>query len=266
MQKFKVADDGNPDGSAKDLILGVQSGTKYKSKVWNDNLFNLFKFVESQGYTLIDDDLEQISKATKSMWVNSFTYNTSSLVTQTVNDIVRGSDGKYYEVQNNSITGDDPVGSSSGNWLQVDFDKGLFDKYVALTGNQTIAGIKTFSSFPVTPSTAPSSNYQTANKKYVDDNSLAIGQSWQDLLGSRVSGVTYTNTTGRPIDVSVTGTIGSGTGSTMSFIVDGAQIAFEQGRDQTYNHAHCITLIIPSGSTYEVDIDIYSFNEWWELR
>ena len=42
--------------------------------------------------------------------------------------------------------------------------------YVALTGNQTIAGIKTFSSFPVTPSSAPTSDYHVANKKYVDDN------------------------------------------------------------------------------------------------
>jgi len=42
--------------------------------------------------------------------------------------------------------------------------------YVALTGNQTIAGIKTFTSFPITPSSAPTTDYQTANKKYVDDN------------------------------------------------------------------------------------------------
>lgn len=38
------------------------------------------------------------------------------------------------------------------------------------TGNETIAGIKTFSSFPVTPSSSPTTNYQVANKKYVDDN------------------------------------------------------------------------------------------------
>lgn len=42
--------------------------------------------------------------------------------------------------------------------------------YVALTGNQTVAGIKTFSDFPVTPSSAPTTDYEVANKKYVDDN------------------------------------------------------------------------------------------------
>lgn len=44
---------------------------------------------------------------------------------------------------------------------------------VKLTGDQTIAGIKTFSSFPITPSSAPTTDYQTANKKYVDDTSFA---------------------------------------------------------------------------------------------
>lgn len=44
--------------------------------------------------------------------------------------------------------------------------------HVDTTGNETIAGIKTFSSFPITPSSAPTTNYQVANKKYVDDNLL----------------------------------------------------------------------------------------------
>jgi hypothetical protein len=39
---------------------------------------------------------------------------------------------------------------------------------VALTGDETIAGVKTFSSFPLTPSSSPSTDYQVANKQYVD--------------------------------------------------------------------------------------------------
>lgn len=45
---------------------------------------------------------------------------------------------------------------------------------VSLSGNQTIEGIKTFSSFPVTPSAAPTEEYQAANKKYVDDKSNVL--------------------------------------------------------------------------------------------
>ena len=35
---------------------------------------------------------------------------------------------------------------------------------------QTLAGIKTFTSFPITPTAEPTTDYQVANKKYVDDN------------------------------------------------------------------------------------------------
>jgi hypothetical protein len=55
---------------------------------------------------------------------------------------------------------------------------------VKLTGDQSIAGIKTFSSFPVTPSSYPTTDYQTANKKYVDDYS----HHWTEI----VSGETVT--------------------------------------------------------------------------
>lgn len=46
---------------------------------------------------------------------------------------------------------------------------------VNLTGAQTVAGVKTFSSFPVGPSSAPTTDYQLSNKKYVDDAAIAGG-------------------------------------------------------------------------------------------
>lgn len=38
------------------------------------------------------------------------------------------------------------------------------------TSAQSFGGVKTFGSFPITPSSAPTTDYQVANKKYVDDN------------------------------------------------------------------------------------------------
>ncbi len=48
------------------------------------------------------------------------------------------------------------------------------DEVVLMTGDQTVAGVKTFSSFPVTPSSAPTTDYQVANKKYGDDTKIAL--------------------------------------------------------------------------------------------
>lgn len=52
---------------------------------------------------------------------------------------------------------------------------------VTLTGNQTIAGTKSFSSFPELTTAAPTTNGQAANKKYVDD---AVAAGLQSLLAS----------------------------------------------------------------------------------
>ena len=46
------------------------------------------------------------------------------------------------------------------------------DSKVSVVDAETINGVKTFGSFPVTPSSAPTTDYQVANKKYVDDNEV----------------------------------------------------------------------------------------------
>lgn len=48
-------------------------------------------------------------------------------------------------------------------------------KYFFVSENaQLFKGVKTFESFPITPSSAPTTNYQVANKKYVDDKVAQI--------------------------------------------------------------------------------------------
>jgi len=67
------------------------------------------------------------------------------------------------EVETTSITDNSTTKVPCSNLVH----DGLATK-VALSGDETIAGVKTFSSFPITPSSAPTTDYQVANKKYVD--------------------------------------------------------------------------------------------------
>ena len=76
------------------------------------------------------------------------------------------------------------------------------------TGNETIAGIKTFSSFPVTPSSAPSSDYQIANKKYIDDQIISAGSGTVTNINSG-NGMNFSN-------ITTTGTVTLGTPSTIN--------------------------------------------------
>lgn len=58
-----------------------------------------------------------------------------------------------------------------------------------------IAGVHTFSSFPVTPSSAPTTNYQVTNKKYVDDNVGGTHQVFhaQEIIAETFFGGTATS-------------------------------------------------------------------------
>jgi hypothetical protein len=73
---------------------------------------------------------------------------------------------------------------------------------------------------------------------------VGVGQTWQDVTGSRSVGVTYTNTTGRPIVVCVNG-FGSTAANPVRIIVDGVIVSrFEPiavGNTQA---------VVPTGSTY----------------
>lgn len=111
---------------------------------------------------------------------------------------------------------------------------------VQTSGTQTIAGVKTFSSFPVTPSAAPTDDYQAANKKYVDDSAIGVGRTWQTV--SRSSNVTYTNTSGRTIFLAVRARLGA-------ILVDDIEVGVFHGDidGRQYQYA-----IVPPEGTYRI--------------
>lgn len=84
---------------------------------------------------------------------------------------------------------------------------GAAQKGVITTGAQTIAGEKTFSTFPLTPSAAPDADYEVANKKYVDDNGGGGGvlQALSDTCTSTTtSSGSFVDVSGLSVDITVT--------------------------------------------------------------
>jgi hypothetical protein len=90
-------------------------------------------------------------------------------------------------------------------------------------------------------------------------NAIGVGQTWQDVSGSRSSGTTYTNSTGRPIFVSVRMDRDDGQ---LDLTVDGLMV----GRSGTTPGPvyYTLTAIVPAGSTYKADAT--SGLSWYELR
>jgi|688.fasta_scaffold00062_16 hypothetical protein len=104
-------------------------------------------------------------------------------------------------------------------------------------------------------------------------NSLAgmigVGQTWQDMKASRVSGTTYTNNTGKPIQIIVTlaDTMGR---STVEVIVGGLVIIPAVDYDIASGSAtFCVQIIIPNNTDYKIThtgSSAGSIHSWFELR
>ncbi|HIE4543827.1 TPA: phage tail protein [Providencia rettgeri] len=96
--------------------------------------------------------------------------------------------------------------------------------------------------------------------------SLGEGQRWTDVKGSRSSGASYTNSTGRTIAISVS-TVGAQNSSSVSIYVDNVLCSNNNigGNANADFTRHSVGYaIIPAGSTYKVEAS--SIGLWAELR
>jgi len=97
---------------------------------------------------------------------------------------------------------------------------------------------------------------------------LGVGQTWQDVTASRSVGVTYTNTTGKPIALEVQcGTISTNTD--IRFVINGtAQGRTGAGVSVGTGDQKILSTIIPDGATYACTVFAGSFSigSWFELR
>jgi len=103
--------------------------------------------------------------------------------------------------------------------------------------------------------------------EYIPRLPFAIGQTWQNMLASRAVSTTYTNSTGRPILVSVGGNI-SVAGAAMNFSIDGVNVAYS---GMTYTSSAFVmvnSVLVPNGSTYSVapGSGTLTLTIWRELR
>ena len=91
---------------------------------------------------------------------------------------------------------------------------------------------------------------------------LGVGQTWQDVTGSRSLESVYTNNTGKPIQVAITIAGHNNFLSSVLFVND-LEIVRVSNSNQ-YGQDKNICIVIPSGSTYRLSGS--AFSRWSELR
>ena len=99
---------------------------------------------------------------------------------------------------------------------------------------------------------------------------LGVNQTWQNVTGSRVSGTTYTNSTGKPIFVSIQAAPSASGGAYLDVFINGVSLGyFGQGSGVSPNtvYASFWTVVVPSGDTYKATTaGSISIGNWFELR
>ena len=117
-----------------------------------------------------------ITGATKT----KITYDAKGLVTSgadaTTADISDGTDKRYCTDTEKTAIG--TIGNKAND-----------NAVVHNSGDETVAGVKTFSSFSITPSSAPTTDYQVTNKKYVDDSIVSAGGYTDEKAQDAVGGI-----------------------------------------------------------------------------
>jgi hypothetical protein len=93
---------------------------------------------------------------------------------------------------------------------------------------------------------------------------IGVDQTWQDVTGSRAAAVTYTNTTGRTIYVSVLSTSAINTG--LRILVDGISICYNDTDSGPNVFSFTVGALVPDNSTYEVTLADGVISTWVELR
>jgi len=90
-------------------------------------------------------------------------------------------------------------------------------------------------------------------------------QSWVSMTGLRSAGVTYFNTTGRPISVSVLVTCP--TGAFANFVVGGVSVSGITGNSNSLTVGDGGSVIVPDGASYVLNTTGgATLNTWTELR
>jgi len=95
------------------------------------------------------------------------------------------------------------------------------------------------------------------------DLSVGVSQTWQNVTSSRTHGTTYTNSTGRPIMVSICTNMG--TNQRVDSTVGGVDIQ-DHGASTIYGGMGINTFIVPNNTTYKVDKPQGTIQYWAELR
>lgn len=226
--------------------------------------------VTSNVQTQLNAKLGSTAKAADSALLNGVAEATAA----TANTIVkRDANGYIYTAALNSTLADTTTAAThyycetgSDGWLRP---KPIADVKAELFASPALSGT------PTAPTVAAGTNTtQIATTAFVQyaitNNGFGVGQVWTDVKASRALGTTYTNSSGKPIEVFVTVNNTSPDGNYYISIIIGGVLIGSQAASAAYaspgNQFASAQFTVPNGTTYSVASSAGYLAYWQELR
>lgn len=154
-------------------------------------------------------------------------------------------------------------GNPSAQYVRSSGDGTTWNAWIPVVFNNSPA----FTGTPTAPTAAAGTNTtQLANTAFVKaavDASpmLGAGQTWQNVTGSRALGTTYTNSSGKPIQVSIRSDVDDGY---TQLTVGGIVVAMSGNTAGVGDNRNTVSAIVPNGAAYVYNGSALSL--WAELR
>lgn len=144
--------------------------------------------------------------------------------------------------------------------------KTYFDTlYTVVASSETVSGIIEIAT--TAEAQAGTDDLKAITPLKLKNSVIGLGQVYQDLTGNRLLGTNFTNSTGKPIVVTVhsVSTAGSG-GMTLTPIVDGVILPYTASYYTGAGFSSTCSFIVPNGAVYSVSGNNAVSTRWVELR
>jgi hypothetical protein len=134
---------------------------------------------------------------------------------------------------------------------------------VSFTSNNVLLGNGTGALQVIAPGTAGNvlTSTGTTWASAAAPAAIGVGQTWQNLTSSRANGIPYTNSTGKPISVSVT----TSTTATVAHTITVDGVIAQSAATNPNSTTAWVTAIVPNGSIYTTSSN-GTMSYWAELR
>ncbi len=250
---FEVVDNGDATKKLNLQLSGITTATTRTLTIPNKN-----------GTIATTDDLTQgapLNAAANTVVSGSYAATSSATITITATNTFSVGQTVFITFTNTSgsalTAGDFTIVTATGSSFTINYGSSVTSAGTCVTTRYGIIALA--SSADVLAGTNTTRAVSSSTVKNV---LLGVDQTWQDVTSSRAAGTTYTNSTGKPIQVFIS--MGTSAGGSYTITIGGLSLGGSMSVPN--NIGSSTSFIVPNNTTYVLTLSSATLSKWTELR